>query len=199
MLTQTIIDMANTDPTVYLTDKLANCGETKCDMAKSSTLQSDLDQMILAGTFTENVIDAQRKEIIEAKQREIKAAKHAMTNWKLPQQANQRLLRLQADIEGKHTKAVEEHKKLEDDTTAAIKALREKLDQANVVKDLEDKVYTEKIDKVKCALDLLPTAYGKQKLIEEQMQDDQVIKHKMIRQRSLTQVSRKTMWQLEEN
>ena len=173
MLTQTIIDMANTDPTVYLTDKLANCGETKCDMAKSSTLQNDLDQMILAGTFTENVIDAQRKEIIEAKQREIKAAKHAMTNWKLPQQANQRLLRLQADIEGKHTKAVEEHKKLEDDTTAAIKALREKLDQANVVKDLEDKVYTEKIDKVKCALDLLPTAYGKQKLIEEQMQDDQ--------------------------
>ena len=173
LLTQTIIDMANTDPTVYLADKLANCGETKCDMAKSSTLQSDLDKMILSGTFTENVIDAQRKEIIEAKQRETKAAKHAMTNWKLPQQANQRLLRLQADIEGKHTKAVEEHKKLEDDTTAAIKALREKLDQANVAKDLEDKVYTEKIDKVKCALDLLPAAYGKQKLIEEQMQDDQ--------------------------
>ena len=173
LLTQTIIDMANTDPTVYLADKLANCGETKCDMAKSSTLQSDLDKMILSGTFTEDVIDAQRKEIIEAKQRETKAAKHAMTNWKLPQQANQRLLRLQADIEGKHTKAVEEHKKLEDDTTAAIKALREKLDQANVAKDLEDKVYTEKIDKVKCALDLLPAAYGKQKLIEEQMQDDQ--------------------------
>ena len=101
-LSQTIIDMANTDPAVYLPDKLANCGESKVDMVKSQTLQNDLDQMLLAGTFTETVIDAQRKEIADAKQRESKVVKHAMTNWKLPQQANQRSLRLQADIEGKH-------------------------------------------------------------------------------------------------
>ena len=170
-LSQTVIDLANSDPISFLATKVENSGAPS-NTTKSDILQKDLEQMKAAGTFAESVLEAQRKEIEEAKTREERAAKQAISNWRLPQQANQRLLRLQADIEGKHTKSIEDFKQLEDDATAKIKALRIQLDEAQRDRELEEKAYQDKINKVKLAIDLLPTAFGKQKQIEEQLEAD---------------------------
>ena len=171
-VSQMVITLATSDPTTYLATKIKNNGEAPNSSAKSATLQKDLDHMIASGTFAEVVIDAQRKQVQDAEARETRAAKQAITQWKLPPQANQRLLHLQADIEGRHTRAMEQFKSIEDECTTKIKALRIQLDEARTDKEEAEKAYQEKLDKVKSAIDLLPTAFGNQKVIEEQLEAD---------------------------
>jgi hypothetical protein len=67
---------------------------------------------------------------------------------------------------------MEQFKSIEDECTTKIKALRIQLDEARTDKEAAETAYQEKLDKVKSAIVLLPTAFGNRKVIEEQLEAD---------------------------